>query len=100
MFAFEFCLDVRTSAHEAGRNCRHIDVLARQLSANRIRKSGKSKLARAVGGKMRHGDFATYGGDVDNTTAALLPHQRNDLRRQVIRRPKMQVDSTCEIFVL
>src|SRR5262245_22362779 len=89
---------MRAGSHKARRHRCDLNIVARQLSPNRVRETGQCKLAGAVRRKMRHGNFATDGGDVHDTSATPKAHLWHNLRNQFVWRPKMHSHGAIVIF--
>src|SRR6266545_2742937 len=49
---------------------------------------------------MRHGDLASDGGDIDNTSAALTLHVRHHFLNEIERTPEMSIHGVGEILRL
>src|SRR5450755_4174417 len=98
--AFEFRVNLRTGAHHSRRNSRDENLIASELSTNRIGETGERELARGIWRHMRHGDLAANRRNIHDASAAAAPHLWNNLRDQFDRRPKMQLHTSLEIFAL
>ncbi len=100
MIAFEFGVPFRAGPHQAGRDGRDVNAIARQLGPQRIGQSDERELARAVGSEMRHRHSAADGSDVDDASSAAAAQMRKRLHDQIERRPKMQIHRALEILAL
>ena len=75
-----------------------MDVVARELGANRIGQTSQRKFAGAIWREMRHGDLAADRRDINYASPTPNSHLRNDSENQCVRRPKMQPHGTFEIL--
>ena len=64
--------------HHSGCNGGYMDVVACELSANRIRETSQRKFADAVWRQMWHGDLAANRGNINNASPTPHAHFRND----------------------
>ena len=72
LIAYKADVDVRAGAHEAGADGSDADAFMAKLSVKALRETDEGEFAGDVGQKMRHGNFASDGCDVDDGGGALV----------------------------
>src|SRR5437763_16750204 len=75
-----------------------MDLVARELGANRIGQPRQRKFTGAVWREMRHGDLAADRRDINYASPTPNSHLRNDSGNQFVRRPKLQPHVTFKIL--
>src|SRR5437899_724872 len=99
MAAFEFGINRRAGAHQAGIDGGDQDVVFGQLSAERFGETGQSELTGAVGNQMRDANLAADGGNVDDSTFAAEAHVGQHGEAGIKRGPEVHVQGILEILL-
>ncbi len=100
MIALKLGVDLRTRAHQSGRDGCDVDIVLGEFRPHGIGKAHERKLAGRIRRHVRHGNFPADGRNVHNATAAFSPHLRHDQQIEDKRRPKMQAHRAIKIFEL